>query len=199
MSSAHKPYPVLLAAGPSSRLGSPKSPELFHGKNAVEIAIENCAGLSTPVVVLGYQATSFARRVPRGAKIVVNKKWRAGQLGSLLAGLRHIPSYATFLLYPVDHIFLKPEVIRRLLRAFERRKQYQQIFMPRFQGRPGHPVIFCAQVRRELELAETARDVVYRNPGRVCYVPVRTPAIWKGFDPRGGSLRSKSAGGSARV
>jgi CTP:molybdopterin cytidylyltransferase MocA len=188
MTNTRKPYPILLAAGPSSRLGSPKSPTLFRGKNAIEIAIENCDGLPAPVVVLGYQAASFVRRVPHDIKIAVNRKWRAGHVGSLLAGLRHIPSHAAFLLYPVDHIFLGPEVIRRLLRAFEGRKQYQQIFMPRFQGRSGHPVIFCVQIRRELELAGTARDAVYRNPSRVCYVPVRTPAIWKDFDPRGDSV-----------
>ncbi len=182
MSATPRIYPILLAAGPSPRLGGGRSIAKFDGRNAIQIAMENCTGLARPVVVLGHQAAFFARHVPAGAKVVVNRKWRVGQLGSLLAGLQHVPRNAAFLLYPVDHAFLTPHVIRQIVRAYERRKQGQEIFMPRFKGRSGHPVIISAKVRPELDHARTAREVVYRDARRIRHVPVRTRVIWKEFE-----------------
>jgi CTP:molybdopterin cytidylyltransferase MocA len=187
MRNSPKPHPILLAAGPSPRLGFSESLAKFGGRNAIEIAVENCAGLPKPVVVLGHRAASLARHVPQNAKIVVNKNWRSGQLGSLLAGLRDVPLEAEFLLYPVDHVFLTPQVICCLVRALEKAKKEQKIFMPRFKGHPGHPVIFSAEMRHELQNARTAREVVYRDPRRICYVSVRTPAIWKDLHPPTGA------------
>ena len=182
MSATPKVYPILLAAGPSLWLGGRRSIAEFGGRNAFEIAMENCAGLARPVIVLGHQAAFFAAHIPAGAKIVVNRKWRLGQLGSLLAGLEHVPRNAAFLLYPADHVFLSPQVIRQIVRAFRRRKQGQEIFMPWFKKRSGHPVIFSAKIRQELEHARTARDVAYRDAQRIRHVPVRTTAIWKEFN-----------------
>jgi CTP:molybdopterin cytidylyltransferase MocA len=176
-------YPILLAAGPSPRLEFPKALAAFGGKNALEIAAGNCAGLLEPIVVLGYHADKLRKAVPHGAGIVINRGWRAGQLSSLLAALRHVPRAAAFMLYPVDHVFLTPALIHRLVRAFEKRKKGQEILMPRFKGRAGHPVIFSARVREELRHAPTARDVVYRDPRRVFFLPVRTPAIWRDYEP----------------
>jgi CTP:molybdopterin cytidylyltransferase MocA len=176
-------YPILLAAGPSPRLGSANKPATFGGKNALEIAVENCAGLLQPIVVLGYHARILRKWVPRGPRIVLNRGWRAGQLSSLLAALRYVPARAAFMLYPVDHVFLTPALIHRLMQTFEKRKKGQEILMPRFKRRAGHPVIFSAQTRRELRIAPTAREVVYRDPRRVFFLAVRTPAIWREFEP----------------
>ncbi len=175
-------YPILLAAGPSPRLGYPKRLSDFGGKKAIEIAVENCAGLRNPIVVLGYRASALRARVPRGVRIVINRKWRLGQLSSLLVGLRRVPRNAAFMLYPVDHVFLTPQLIRRLVRAFLTKRQRQTVVMPRCGGRAGHPVIFSAVMRQELRHARTAREVVYRERQRIRYVSVKTPAIWKDFD-----------------
>ena len=116
-------YPILLAAGPSPRLERAGALATFGGKNALEIAVENCAGLLEPIVVLGYHARILRKWVTRGPRIVLNRGWRAGQLSSLLAALRHVPGQAAFMLYPVDHVFLTPALIHRLMRAFEKRKR----------------------------------------------------------------------------
>jgi CTP:molybdopterin cytidylyltransferase MocA len=78
-------------------------------------------------------------------------------------------------------------VIRCLVNALENAKKEQKIFMPRFKGHPGHPVIFSGEMRDELQSAQTAREVVYRAPRRICYVSVRTPAIWKDLHPPAGA------------
>ncbi|MFY9531653.1 MAG: NTP transferase domain-containing protein [Candidatus Acidiferrales bacterium] len=177
-----KVYPIVLAAGPSPRLDLTKPPEQLGGKSAFEVALENCAGLHEPIVVLGCRAPLLRRYVPRGARIVVNQKWRSGQLSSLLAGLRRVPRGAAFMLYPLDQIFLTKPLVHRIVRAFTERKKHHQIVMPRYKGQAGHPVIFSAAIRKELYHAQTAREVVYREPRRILYFAARTPAIWKEFD-----------------
>ncbi|MGH9704427.1 MAG: nucleotidyltransferase family protein [Candidatus Acidiferrales bacterium] len=176
-------YPILLAAGPSPRIAIRGAVVAFGGRNAFEIAVENCQGLAKPIVVLGHHAAKLEKLVPSNTRILLNHQWHAGQLSSLLAGLRHVPRNAAFMLYPVDHVFLTSTLIRRLVRAFARRKRGQEILMPRFHGRAGHPVIFSARIRGELRSAPTARDVVYRDPRRVFFLSVRSPAIWRDFEP----------------
>jgi CTP:molybdopterin cytidylyltransferase MocA len=120
--------------------------------------------------------------VPRGTRVVVNRRWRSGQLSSLLAGLRLVPRDAAFLVYPVDHPLIGRRTIDRLARAFAERRADEKIVMPRRGKRAGHPVIFSAELRSELEKAKTAREVSYRDSARVRFVDLETKAIWEDFD-----------------
>lgn len=174
--------PILLAAGPSPRLPFPRALAPFGKKTALAIAVENCAGLAQPIVVLGRDAPRVRRVVPPGVRVVVNRRWRAGQLSSLLAALRHIVPGAAALIYPVDHPLLTAKIVRRLVIEYRRRRPNQTIVLPVFHRRFGHPVIFAPELRRELYRARTAREVVYRDPQRVRMVRFATPAIWLDFD-----------------
>lgn len=174
--------PIILAAGCAGRLGFPQALAQFGQKTALEIALENCAGLSKPIVVLGAAAEQILPSVPPHVQVVVNRKWRAGQLGSLLAALKRVPHDVAVLLYPVDHPLLDRRLIDRLVRAYASRRAGELIVMPRCGKRPGHPVIFAPQLRRELEVAKTAREVTYQDPQRVCFVSVKTKSIWEDFN-----------------
>lgn len=177
-----KIFPILLAAGKSPHLPFRKALADFAGCTAVEIAVKNCHGLERPIVVLGYQADRVRSVVTRRARVTVNRKWRTGQLSSLLAGLRKVPHDGAFLIYPVDLVFLTPQMIRRLAAAFHRRTARQAIAMPVCAGRDGHPVILAPELRAELRSAKTAREVVNRDPSRIKRVRMKTFAIWKDFD-----------------
>ena len=174
--------PILLAAGSSEQLGFPKPLAKFGGKTALEIAVENCSGLRTPVVVLGDQAVQVFPATPPDVLLVVNGGWRSGQLSSVMGGLRRVPRNAAFMIYPVDHPLLTPRLIRRLVKAFETRARHEKIVMPRCDGCAGHPVILSAGLRDELSRAYTAREVVYHDPRRIRYVDVASTAIWQDFD-----------------
>ena len=174
-------HPVILAAGPST-LGIPKALARFGECTAVEIAVANCADLRPPLVVLGSQGARVRRALPAGVKVVINRGWRRGQLSSLRLALRRLPQDADFMLYPVDYPLLTPALVAQVVRGFARRAGNEQIVVPRFRGRGGHPVIFSASLRRELLTAATAREVVYRDPGRVKFVAVRSEAIWRDLD-----------------
>ncbi len=175
-------FPVILAAGGPGKLGFAKSLARFGEKTALGIALENCASLEPPIIVLGYRAASVRRILPRGARWVVNRNWRRGQLTSLLAGLRRVPRGGAFLLYPVDQPLLTRDLLARLVREFCARRPEQKIVMPRAGSRPGHPILCDGVLRGELRRARTAREVVYRNESRIRYVRVADEAIWSDFD-----------------
>lgn len=178
-------FPIILAAGPSGSLRFPKAVAEFGGKSAAQIAVENCAAFAPPIVVLGSEAGRVRRAVPRGVRVVVNRGWRKGQLSSLLAGLRYVPWRAAFLIYPVDQPLITRRMVRRLAAMFAARGPRaagKKIAMPRYRGKVGHPILCAGALRREFKVARSAREVVYRDPQRILFLPVRTEAIWMDFD-----------------
>jgi molybdenum cofactor cytidylyltransferase len=202
VTSVAKIVPILLAAGDSGSLGFPKAIARFYGHSALQIAVDSCsscAGLAPPIVVLGSDAAQVRSEVPPGVRVVVNRRWRSGQISSVLAGLRCVPSSAAFMLYPVDHPMLTRAVIRRLVRAFATRREGETIVVPRHQGRPGHPVIFAAELRSELQRARTAREVTYRDEQRVKYRNAGTAGIYLDFDSPKDYLHCLIKYGQARL
>src|ERR1700730_19136566 len=91
-------FPTILAAGPSHHLPIPKPLAMFGEKTARAIAVENCAGLERPLVVLGCNAQLVRPAVPRAAQIVMNRSWPRGQIVSLRQALQRIPADAAFLI-----------------------------------------------------------------------------------------------------
>ena len=157
-------FPIILAGGDSSHLGYPKPLALFEGRTALELAVESCSGWETPIVVLGHRAAEIRSHVPAGARMVINREWRKGQLSSLLAGLRAVPRGAAFLLYPVDQPLLTGSLVMRLVRAFEKRGPGKLIVMPRKAKRSGHPILCAGELARGTgEGADGARGGL---PGR---------------------------------
>ncbi len=176
--------PLILAAGPAPRLGFPHALAEFGGRTAAAIAVENCfrAGLARPIVVLGWEAAQARRVVPHGVRVVINRRWREGMLGSIRAGLRHVPRNAAFLLYPVDLPLLTPAILRQFVKAFARRRSGQMIVSPVHRGRAGHPVILAAELRRELAHAKTAREIVERDAPRLKLIHVNSSAIYADYN-----------------
>jgi molybdenum cofactor cytidylyltransferase len=181
MRKREKIFPIILAAGSSERLPFPKPLALFDGKTALAIALENCAGLERPLVVLGCDAGRVRSAVPRATKIVMNRGWRRGQISSLRRALQQIPAKAAFLIYPVDHPLLERKTIQRLVRAFLSRDESQEITVPRHGCLYGHPAVISGKLRKEFFKSKIARDVIYLLPARVQAVGVRTRAIFADF------------------
>jgi CTP:molybdopterin cytidylyltransferase MocA len=181
MRKPEKIIPIILAAGSSQALPFPKALALFGRKTALEMAVENCSFLGRSLVVLGSDAERILPKVPKSAQVVMNRRWREGQLSSLLAALENLDSDAAFLIYPVDHALIRRNTLELLVRAFRARSASQEIVMPRRKGAYGHPVIVSAAVRPEFFTAQTAREAIYRVPERIRVLNVRTSSIFEDF------------------
>jgi len=181
MRKLEKIIPIILAAGSSQALPFPKALAPFGQQTALEIAVENCSFLGRSLVVLGSDAMRILPGVPKSAQVVLNRRWRDGQLNSLQAALRKISGAAAFLIYPVDHALIKRRTVEQLVRAFRTRAPSHEIVMPRHKGTYGHPVIVSAAVRSEFFDARTAREVIYRASERIRVLNVRTSSIFEDF------------------
>ncbi len=85
---------IILAAGGSSRLGSPKQLISYRGEKLITRAILNAveAGVDKVVVVLGSNAETIKREVPADPdiRVVINEDWESGLSSSLAAGIRNV-------------------------------------------------------------------------------------------------------------
>lgn len=168
--------PVILAAGPSTRMGRPKALLDFDGKTCLELALESVRGLGTPVVVLGAAREEIQARVPLGSvQVALNEDPDRGETASLKAGLSCLaPSAAAFLVRPVDFPLVSDEDVSLLVGAFLRnRDPNKAIFLPSYGMKRGQPVLFRRDLAEELlSLPDDApaRAVLHRRPQRICHV-----------------------------
>ena len=144
---------LILAAGESTRMGTPKATLAFRGRTFLEwiVATLREGGLERIFVVLGHQAENIQRQVTiELAHVVINPEYRSGQTSSLQAGLRALavgdPEAA--LLCLVDHPAISAETVRRIVANFEQCRA--PVVIPTYRGRRGHPVLIGRQLFDEL-------------------------------------------------
>jgi CTP:molybdopterin cytidylyltransferase MocA len=117
---------VVLAAGASSRLGTPKQLIDFRGeplvRRAARAALE--AGASPVVVVLGAEAARIAPALAglTDVSTVVNAQWERGLASSLAAGIREVqrllPRCDAVLITTADQPLVGYVALRALLDTF---------------------------------------------------------------------------------
>lgn len=163
---------IVLAAGESSRMGSPKAllgyplpggRETTFAEHLVDVFDRSEA--EPILVVLGHDADRIRRALDwRRARPIENPRYREGMLSSIQAGLRALedPAIEAALLCPVDHPGASPEVVRALMKTFDETRA--PVILPVSEGRRGHPVLFARSVFPELLSAPNgvgARQVVW--------------------------------------
>ena len=174
---------AILAAGESRRMGTPKALLPYRGLTFVEhlLSATRHPRVGFTRVVLGAGAAEISSRLSLDAsEIVVNHDWSRGQLSSIHAALRSLPSGQTqgLLLCPVDHPLISSHLVGLLIEEFD--ASGKAIVLPTHDGRRGHPVIFRSTLYEELLTASPevgARQVVWAHPGDVGEVPTEDEGI----------------------
>ena len=146
---------VLLAAGSGSRMGHrPKSLLELDGVPLIrrQLMALSSAGVDEVVVVLGH----YADRIEEAVKglvlaLVRNPDPDAGQISSLRLGLQALstPLDAT-LVALADQPLINSQDIKDLMGAYQERPKYTQVVQPTVDGLPGNPVMFSAEVRKQI-------------------------------------------------
>ena len=167
---------VILSGGASRRMGSPKALLPYQGRPFLEhlLDITKHPRIGVRRVVLGADAGPIVKEIALvGDEIVVNHEWEQGQLSSIHAALRSLPSGTEgIVLCPVDHPLVSAALIDELIEAFD--KSRAPVVVPLYEGQRGHPVIFSAALYEELLNAPTdkgARAVVWAHKNEVAEVP----------------------------
>jgi len=176
---------LILAAGESRRMGSPKALLELHG----ETFLDRLIGLFSPrcwpvIAVLGArrEIVRAGLRRAREAVLVENPDFHLGQLSSMQCGLRAVPADAGGVLFTlVDHPAVAPATIAALLDS----SAQGPLRIPRWDGRRGHPIWISKRLVPEflaLPAGSSARDVVTQHASEIAYIDVDDPGILADVD-----------------
>jgi len=174
---------IILAAGESARMGTPKQLLLIEGKPLVVRAVE--AALASPawpvVVVLGAHAEKIRPVLARMPVLIAeNPAWSEGMAASIRAGVTTLRQFSRALDAAVVALCDQPgfsaETIAQLVTA--QRTTGRSIVAARYRGRNGAPALFLSghfPALAALTGEEGARALLNGDPARVA--PVDLPAL----------------------
>lgn len=170
---------IVLAAGGSTRLGSPKQLLAYGGRTLLRRAVE--AVLATrcrpTVVVLGSGAERLrAEFTGLDVRIAVNAGWERGMGGSVRCGMAMLPreEIDAVLLTLCDQPLIGREALERLMSAW-RDGQPCSLAAAAYNGTLGVPAVFGREHFAELAALPDgagAKPILQRHAGQVIAVPM---------------------------
>ncbi|MDP7578968.1 MAG: nucleotidyltransferase family protein [SAR202 cluster bacterium] len=173
---------IITAAGESTRMGQPKALLQWQGVTLIDYQTTSLlsGGVANVVVVLGHEAARIEPNYKKlGVQYVVNSNYRQGRSASIVAGLEKVESSTTtIMLLGVDQP-RPPSIITTVL-GYHKANQ-ALITSPRYQGRGGHPLVFSALLRSELETIteehKGIRALFRTHPNDIAEVPIDDPIV----------------------
>jgi molybdenum cofactor cytidylyltransferase len=182
---------VILAAGASQRMGTPKALLAWGGTTLLEHAIGQARAASVEhiVVVLGPAIADLEHSPPLAAvRVTFNPDPETGRSASIRIGSQTLPDdLAALVIQSVDQP-CEADVLVSLFAALQTGPA--DIAVPTHGGRRGHPICLSgrllAEVRVVAEEDQGLRAIVrrYTQLNRVVEVPVSTPSVvWNLNDP----------------
>jgi molybdenum cofactor cytidylyltransferase len=174
---------TVLAAGASTRMGSPKALLRYRGRPFLQSILSALEQLGIPCyVALGHDSHKIlSQHDLRDITVVMNEELEAGPIGSIRAAIRAMGEQqaAGLLVWPVDFPHVRLETVQALIDRFAEEDE-PAIVVPEYGDKSGHPVIFGRTVFDELLDAPNeggARTIVRRDAARVARVQVSDPAV----------------------
>lgn len=179
---------IVLAAGLSTRMGSPKMLLAWQGSTVLETVLKNVTESPIDDVILVYGAWKNEILKISGIfpiQSVYNPDFSNGSmLVSLQTGLRHIhePSDG-FMIILGDQPMLSRSIIEKLILDF--RSTGKKLLLPSFNYRRGHPWLIDISLKNEIlgiEEPRTLRDFLKSHETDIYYSVVDDPNILTDLD-----------------
>jgi molybdenum cofactor cytidylyltransferase len=175
-------HAIVLAAGASSRFGSPKQLVRIGDRPLLSLVAGRAAEVvgHALIVVLGARAAELSpllRHCP--GSVLINRSWREGLASSIRAGIARLPSScAGVMLVLADQACVTAEDLRRLAGVW--RRQPLSIAAARYGATVGVPAIFPRHLFAELSDLKGdvgARLLLKRHADRLVKVPMASAAF----------------------
>ncbi len=178
---------IVLAAGASRRMGSPKAFLRIRGKTFLEYALgllEAAPCARIVVVCPPGRKNAFDQPAPSVAEVVENPLPERGMLSSLSIGFDAMPESVTHVLVTlVDTPLIRHETITHLLA--ECRLRADRVIVPTHDGEPGHPILIPRAIWAPMAAWQGpmgAQGFLRANPHLVSERAVPDPGILRDID-----------------
>jgi len=146
-------WAIILAAGESKRMGSPKMLLPFKGRSMIENVISNVfkSKADEIIVVLGAYFDELSLLMKRlDVSYCFNDNYMKGMLSSVQCGFKNLPQdYKAALVFQGDQPLIPPAVVDRVIDEYIR--SGKGIIVPVFNSRRGHPLLVDKKYRGEIE------------------------------------------------
>ena len=180
-------WAIILAAGESKRMKTPKMLLTIDGMTMIEKVIENLreSEIDKMMVVTGAYREEIQKVTgPLPVMHCYNDNYKLGMLSSVKCGFRAIPAEAgAVLVFPGDQPGITYQVINLVIESY--RATNKGIVIPVFRKKRGHPVLIDIKYRNEVEKLDPevglrSLSLLFRED--VLEVDTDTSAILKDID-----------------
>jgi molybdenum cofactor cytidylyltransferase len=180
-------WSIILAAGESRRMGTPKMLLPFQDRTMIESVIANVAGSKAGniLVVLGAVREPLVQILDNsGVKFCCNENFKEGMLSSVQCGFKNLPGeYRAALVFQGDQPLITPATIDLMIDVYI--TSGKGIIIPVYKKRRGHPILIDKKYRDEIFLLnarEGLRSLAYRFERDVLEVDTGESGILRDFD-----------------
>jgi molybdenum cofactor cytidylyltransferase len=136
-------WSIILAAGESKRMGSPKMLLPFGGKTIIESIIDKVMNSDSKdiIVVLGAEKEAIANKIKNmPVRYCYNEKFKEGMLSSVKCGFNNLPfGFRAALIFPGDQPMISSEAINSVINAYLHSKK--GLVIPVYKNKRGHPLL----------------------------------------------------------
>jgi molybdenum cofactor cytidylyltransferase len=146
-------WAVILAAGESKRMGTPKMLLPFGGKTMIECVVRNVTGsdVDKTLIVLGAYSEiilEIVKELP--VRSCYNDKYKEGMLSSVKCGFGNLPDeFDAVLVFQGDQPFITPKATNLVIEAY--RLSGKGIVIPVYNKKRGHPLMINRKYKDEVE------------------------------------------------
>ena len=182
-------WAIILAAGESRRMGSPKMLLPFGEVTVIEKVVENvlAAGAEGTMIVLGSDSDEIMKLITRfPVRLCFNDNYISGMLSSVQCGFKSLPNACrAALIVPGDQPMIGAGEIRKVIEAWN--ASGKGIVMPACNGKRGHPLVVDMKYFADilsLPGEDGLRALSERHPDDVLEVQTDDPSVLRDIDTR---------------
>ncbi len=180
-------WAIVLAAGESRRMGSPKMILPYEGMTVIEKVLENilASNVEKVVAVLGSHKEEILKVI---GKLPVmhcyNSNYKNGMLSSVKCGFEFLPAdFRAVMVFLGDQPMAETSVINKMINAYN--ESGKGILVPVFENRRGHPLMADSKYRDEiinLDEPDGLRGLLRRHPDDLLEVSTENPSVLNDID-----------------
>ena len=180
-------WAVILAAGESKRMGSPKMLLPFNGSTMIECVIANVTKSDADkiIVVLGAEKEALIQLTGKWhIEYCYNENYKEGMLSSVQCGFKNLPpGCKASLVFQGDQPLITYITINTVINAYI--SSEKGIVIPVYRDKRGHPILIDMKYRNDIDKLSRdkgLRSLAYKFAADVFEVETDESGILRDFD-----------------